>query len=151
MNKSNIFKKYIFIKNKIKQNNSKIFFDKNDKILNSHNAIGHKKVNSYSIFENKNSFINYDIKNEDKLFSDIIIKKSKQPVKRQYQNSSIPSRNNNEINSKILNFNNLKTIQSFNDFNYSNNIRYRSPLFNDYNQNINLKKYICNSGQKNNL
>ena len=98
--------------------------------------------------DNTNSFINYDIKNEDKLFSDKIIKKLNQTDKRQYQDSSIPSRNNNKMKSKILNINNSKTLQPFNNFNYSNNISYKSRFINDYNQNIGLKKYLGNSSQK---
>lgn len=101
-----------------------------------------KKVDSYISFNNKNSFINYDIKNEDKLISPKIIKIIK-PVERNDQ--YFRSRNNN---SKILSLNNLKQFQLFNISNYSNNNRYRSPLIKEYNQKINLKKYLCNSGRK---
>jgi hypothetical protein len=148
-NKNNNVKKYILIRNKNNQNNSNILFDKNDKILNSRNEIKQQKVNSYIPFNIKNNIINYDIKNEQKLFFNKMIKKIIQPIKRQYQNSSIPSSSNNEINSKILNQNNLKTFQSVNNFNYSTNINYRKLFFNDYNQKINLRKYIYNSGGKN--
>ena len=146
-NENNKIRKYILIRNKIKQNNSKNVLDKNDKILSSSNSNRQKILNAYYIpFKNKNNLINYDIKNEEKLISDKIIKSKL--VKRKYQNSRIQSRNNNEINSKILNFNNLKMIQSYNDFNYSNNIKYRSPIFNNYNRKNQLKKYISNTGEK---
>ena len=112
-NKKNKIQKYIYIRNKIEPNNSKIYFDKNDKNLSSPNVIQQKKVNLYMPLNNTNSFINY-----------------------------------NKINSKILNISNSKTLQSFNNFNYLNNISYKSRFINDYNQNIGLKKYICNSGQK---
>ena len=39
-------------------------------------------------------------------------------------------------------------IQSYNDFNYSNNIKYRSPIFNNYNRKNQLKKYISNTEEK---
>ena len=146
-NENNKIRKYILIRNKIKQNNSKNVLDKNDKILSSSNSNRQKILNAnYIPFKNKNNLINYDIKNEEKLISDKIIKSKL--VKRKYQNSRIQSRNNNEINSKILNFNNLKMIQSYNDFNYSNNIKYRSPIFNNYNRKNQLKKYISNTEEK---
>ena len=139
----------ILTKDKGKINNSKIVLNKKDKILNLHNVIRQKKTNSYIPFENINSFINYDNKKEDKLISDKIIKKIKQP--RTYQNSSIPDRINNEINSKILNYKHLKNVKSFNRYNnfiYSNNNRYRSPLSKDYKIKINLKKYISIADKK---
>jgi len=146
-NKNNKIQKYICIRNNIEPNNSKIFFDKNDKNLSSPNVIQQKKVNFYKPLDNTNSFINYDIKNEDKLFSDKIIKKIKQTDIRNI-NSSIPSRNENKLKPKILNISNSKTLQPFNNFNYSNNISYKSRFINDYNQNISLKKYMENSSQK---
>ena len=134
----------IFTRNTRKHNNSKILLNKNDKILNLHSLIRQNEVNSYKTFENKNIFINFDKKNKDKLISDKTIKKLIQPVKRTYQNASIPDRNNN----KILNYNDLKKVQSFNRFNYSNNIKYSSPLFKIYKQKINLKKYISIAERK---
>ena len=146
-NKKNKIQKYICIRNNIKPNNSKIFFGKNDKNLSSPNVIQQKKVNFYKPLDNTNSFIHYDIKNEDKLFSDKIIKKIKQTDIRNI-NSSIPSRNENKLKPKILNISNSKTLQPFNNSNYSNNISYKSRFINDYNQNIGLKKYMGNSSQK---
>ena len=142
-NKNSSIINNILTRDKGKYNNSKIILNKKDKILNLRNVIQQKKTKSYIPFENINSFINYDNKKEDKLISDKIIKKIKQP--RTYQNSSIPDRINNEVNSKILNYKHLKNVKSFNRFNnfiYSNNNRYRSPLSKDYKRKINLKKYI---------
>ena len=151
-NKNKIITNNILTRDKRKHNNSKIILVKKDKILNLRNVIRHKNANSYIPFENINSFINYENKNKDKdkLISDKIIIKLKQPYKRTYQNSSIPipDRNNNEINPKILNYNHIKNVQSFNNFIYSNNNRYKSPLSKDYNRKINLKKYISNEDKK---
>ena len=143
-NKNSLITNVILPRNKRKPNNSKNLLNNKDKILNLRNLILHNKKNSYIPLENKNRFINNDNKNESKYIFNKAIKNLKQPVKRTHQNSSIPDRNINEINPKILNYNHIRNVQSFN---YSNNNRYQSPLSKDYNKRIKLKKNIYNPGR----